>query len=141
MPVEPIERDFREKVSEKIALASEGVDRYRVFTPFSFDDGDHLGIVLKRRGPQWALSDEGHTYMHLTYDVDEKDIQKGTRQKVITNALSVFHVEDNDGELILPIKDNHYGDALYSFIQALLKVTDISFLSREQVRSTFMEDF
>lgn len=35
----------------------------------------------------------------------------------------------------------HLGDALYSFVQALLKVTDVSYLTRERVRSTFMEDF
>ena len=33
------------------------------------------------------------------------------------------------------------GDALYSFVQALLKISDVSFLSRERVRSTFMDDF
>jgi hypothetical protein len=36
--------------------------------------------------------------------------------------------------------DGRFGDALFNFVQALTKVTDISFLSRELVRSTFMED-
>ena len=39
------------------------------------------------------------------------------------------------------MSDERYGDALYSFVQALLKVTDVTFLTRERVRSTFMEDF
>jgi len=141
MTVDSIERDFRAKVCEKVGLASEGMDRYRVFTPFLFEDGDHLGIVLKREGNRWALSDEGHTYMHLSYDIDERDLQRGTRQKVISNTLSTFQVEDRDGELLLEIKDDQYGDALYSFVQVLMKVTDISFLSRERVRSAFLEDF
>ncbi len=112
-----------------------------MFTPFLFEDGDHLTIVLKRENAVWTLSDEGHTYMHLTYDLDEKDLQRGTRQKVITNALSMFRIEDRDGELLLRIGGDQFGDALYSFIQALLKVADISFLSRERVRSTFIDDF
>lgn len=141
MALERIERDFREKVCDKVRLQSEGVDRYRVFTPFLFEDGDHLAIVLKRERSRWLLTDEGHTYMHLTYDIDEKDLQRGTRQKVITNALSVFQVEDRDGELIFEINEDRYGDALYSYIQALLKITDISYLTRERVRSTFFEDF
>lgn len=141
MTVATMERDFREKVSAKVRLAEEGIDRYRVFTPFLFEDGDHLAIVLKREGPRWLLSDEAHTYMHLTYDIDEKDLQKGTRQKIITNTLSTFRVEDRDGELVLAVYDDRYGDALYSFVQALLKITDVTFLSRERVRSTFMEDF
>ena len=141
MNTEMIERDFREKVCEKLKITSEGINRFRVFTPFMFEDGDHLAIVLKKENGTWVLSDEGHTYMHLTYDVDEKDLQRGTRQKIITNALSVFTVEDREGELIISIPDDRYGDALYSFIQALLRITDVTYLSRERVRSTFMEDF
>jgi hypothetical protein len=141
MPIETIERDFKEKVCESLRLASEGVDRYRVFTPFLFEDGDHLAIVLKREGGRWILSDEGHTYMHLTYDLDEKDLQRGTRQKIITSALSAFSVDDRNGELVLGVRDERYGDALYSFVQALLKISDVTYLSRDRVRSTFMEDF
>ena len=79
--------------------------------------------------------------MHLTYKLDEKDLQRGTRQKIITNALSMFAVSDRGGELAVDIKDDRYGDALYSFVQALLKITDVTYLSRERVKSTFMEDF
>jgi hypothetical protein len=141
MVLKDIERDFKRKVTEKLFLSSEGIDRYRVLTPFMFEDGDHLGIVMKRRNGGWVLSDEGHTYMHLTYDLEEKDLQKGTRQKIITNALSMFSVEDLEGELVIPIQNDRYGDALYNFIQALLKITDLTYLSRERVRSSFMEDF
>lgn len=141
MTIDNIERDFREKVCEQVRLAQEGVERYRVFTPFLFEDGDHLALVLRLENSQWVLSDEGHTYMHLTYDIDEKDLQRGTRQKIITNALSSFKVEDRYGELRLPIQGDQYGDALYSFVQALLKITDVLYLSRERVRSTFIEDF
>lgn len=141
MTPEAVERNFREKVCDQLRLASEGLDRYRVFTPFQFEDGDHLAIVFKREGNTWVLSDEGHTYMHLTYELDERDLHKGTREKIITNALSVFAVEDREGELVLRIEDERYGDALYNFVQALLKITDVSYLSRERVRSAFMEDF
>jgi hypothetical protein len=141
MLTDTIEREFKEKVSARVRLMAEGVGRYQVFTPFRFDDGDHLSIVLKQDGSRWVLSDEAHTFMRLTYDIDEQDLQRGTRQKIITNALSVFQVEDRDGELLLGVSDGQYGDALYSFIQALLKITDVSYLSRERVHTTFLEDF
>ncbi|MDP8227830.1 MAG: DUF1828 domain-containing protein [Candidatus Electryoneaceae bacterium] len=141
MTIETIERVFREKICSEIHLHAEGIERYQVFTPFLFEDGDHLAIVLKRDQSTWMLSDEGHTYMRLTYDLEEKKLYSGTRQKIITGALSMFNVEDRDGELILRVIDDQFGDALYSFIQALIKISDISFLSRERVRSTFMEDF
>lgn len=141
MTIDDIESDFRQKVCAELRLQKEGIDRYRVLTPFRFEDGDHLAIVLKQEGTRWSLSDEGHTYMHLTYDIDEQDLQRGNRQRIIASALSVFHVQDVDGELRVPISDGQYGDALFSFVQALLKVTDVAFLSRERVRSTFVEDF
>ena len=141
MSIETIERDFREKVCSKLSLMSEGVNRYRVLTPFMFEDGDHLAIVMKRENGRWVLTDEGHTYMHLTYDIEEKDLQRGTRQKIIDNTLSAYSVKDRQGELVIPIEQERYGDALYSFVQALLRISDVTYLSRERVRSTFLEDF
>jgi hypothetical protein len=141
MTIETIERDFKEKVSSKIRLEAEGIERYRVFTPFMFDDGDHLAVVLKRDEGSWVLTDEGHTLMHLTYEMDEKQLQIGTRQKVMTNTLSIYSVADRDGELIEKIRDDDYGNALFSFIQALMKLSDLSYLTKERVRSTFKEDF
>ena len=141
MSIKAIEQDFHDKVSAKVRLVAEGMDRFRVFAPFVFEDGDHLAIVLKKEGTRWMLSDEGHTYMHLTYDMDEKDLHRGTRQKIISNVLSTFRVDDRNGELILIVPDARYGDALYSFVQALLRITDVSYLSRERTRSTFIDDF
>ncbi len=141
MVIETIEQDFRRKVCAQIRLEPEGVERYRVFTPFHLDDGDHLAIVLKRESGRWILSDEGHTYMHLTYDLDEKSLHRGTRQQIIANALSAFAVEDREGELMLTVWDGRYGDTLFDFVQALLKITDVTYLSRERVKSMFMEDF
>ena len=117
------------------------MDGFRVLTPFLFDDGDHLAIVLQREGRRWVPSDEAHTYMHLTDDVDVKDLHTGTRQKIISNALSRFQIQDREGELVLDVPDSRYGDALYSFVQALLRISDVSYLSWERVKLTFMQDF
>jgi hypothetical protein len=135
-----ITQDFRNRVCEQIQLEAEGPDRFRVLTPFRFEDGDHFGIVLKRDGDGWILTDEAHTMMHLSYWLEEKDFETGNRQAIVQGSLSGFSVEDRDGEFIIPITDERYGDALFNFVQALSKVTDVSFLSRERVRSTFLED-
>ncbi len=140
MAIEAIERDFKRKVCDQIRVSSEGVDRYRVFTPFIFSDGDHLSIILKRENHHWMLTDEGHTLMHLTYQIDEKELYRGNRQKLIGSALSTFSVADREGELVLEVSNEQYGDALYSFVQALLKISDINYLSRERAKSTFLED-
>ena len=124
MSMTSIEQDFRAKVSQQIELYPEGTERYRVFTPFRFDDGDHLVVVFKKDGEGWMLTDEAHTYMRLTYDLDESDPRQDTHQKIIYDTLSEFHMEDRDGELIIPITDDQYGDALFSFIQGILQITN-----------------
>ena len=131
---------FRETVCAQVQKAPEGLDRYRVATPFEFDDGDRLVIVLKRVEGGWLLTDEAHTLMRLTYDLDEADLRRSTRQKLIANALAMGGVEGRDGELVLPIRDDRFGAALFSFVQAILRISDVSVLSRESVRSMFKDD-
>ncbi len=139
MTPETIVQIFRQKVCEKINIGSEGINRYIVFTPFMFDDGDHLPILLKQENDQWYLTDEGHTFMHVSYD--EIEIEKGTRARIIDTVLGSYKIKNREGELRAYIEKDNYGDALYSFIQGLIKITDISYLKRERVRSTFLEDF
>lgn len=136
-----IEHEFQTKVSTMISLVPEGLDRYRVLTPFRFDDGDHLSIVLKKDQTGWVLTDEAHTYMHLSYDLPLRDLHRGTRQRIISNVLSVGQIEEKEGELVLSIPSGQYGDSLFTFVQALIRITDVLYLSRERVRSTFVEDF
>ena len=141
MASQTIEQEFQDNVSSQVRLFAEGVNRYRVFTPFRFEDGDHLAIVLKQTDSSWTFTDEAHTFMHLTYDIDAQDLQRGNRQKIIANALSVFGIEDRNGELLLQVPEGQLGNALYSFIQGLLKIADVSYLTRHRVASTFGDDF
>ena len=140
MALEAIERDFKARVSDRLSLQMAGAHRFRVLTPFRFEDGDHLSIVLRREDDSWVLSDEGNTYMHLSYRMDESALFSGTRQKVIADTLSMFGVDDREGELLAPVGDDA-GGALYGFVQALLRISDVSLLSRERVTATFVEDF
>ena len=141
MDVKIIEREFRDKIGQQVEIVPEGVNRYKIFTPFQFDDGDSLPIVLKHIGDKWFLTDEAHTYMHLSYDIDVNSLEKGNRQKIVSNILDGFGIKDQDGELVIPIEGNDFGNTFYSFVQGLIKITDITYLSRERVRSMFMEDF
>lgn len=117
---------FRDKACEQVQVTPEGLDRYRVATPFESDDGDRLVVVLKQEEGGWLLTDEAHTWMRLTHDLDEGDLRRGTRKKLIANALDMACVEDRDGELVLPIRDRHFGEALLGFARAILQISDPS---------------
>src|ERR1035437_1349870 len=141
MDLRSIKEEFKNRVFEQIGLEPEGEGRFLVTTPFRFEDGDHFAIALKREGERWILSDEASTLMHLSYWLDDKALESGNRREIVNSSLSGFSVENRNGELVIPVLENRFGDALFNFVQALTKVTDISFLSREIVRSTFLEDF
>ena len=90
MLIDRVERDFREKVSNEVRLIAEGRGRYLVFTPFCFKDGDHLTILLKQNGTRWFLSDEAHTYMRISFDLDVQELLRGPRQKIIAKTLAEY---------------------------------------------------
>lgn len=140
MTIESLEEQLKRRISERITLVGRGIDRFLVNTPFSFDDGDALTIFLYRDGSEWLLTDEGKTFMHLSYDVDLGDLEEGNRAKIVSETLAMFSVQNRTGRLVVPIVENNYADALYSFIQAILRISDAAFLSRDHVRSTFMHD-
>ena len=142
MSIRTIEKDFIDSISTEIELVRDGRDRFYVYTPFRFNDGDHISIILKKEPEGWILSDEGHTYMHLTYDIDEQQLFRGSRQDIISKALSAFGVKDRDGELILEIKGTGYGAALYAFAQALLKITSVTSIPWKNAHGkTFRSEF
>ena len=132
MNVTELQKEFKQKVCNEIDIEQQGLDRFVVYTPFMFDDGDHFVIVLKRSGKQWILTDEGHTFMHMSYG--EIDISHGTRKSIIDQTLLNFAVVNESGELCLDIPDEAYGDALFSFIQALVKISDTAYWTRESIR-------
>ena len=143
MNMDSVQDAFRAAVSKTIRLQPEGIDRYLVYTPFHFDDGDHFVIVLRKdETDNWVITDEGHTYMHMSYTMKSSNLRKGTRNKFIEKALDKYGVQSRDGQLssrIFEVADA--GNILYGFIQCLTSITNVSYLSRGESVSTFMEDF
>ena len=131
--------DFRAKVCHDIELEQAGIDRFVVHTPFQFDDGDHYVIVLRRESGSWLLTDEAHTFMHLSYD--DVDIGQGARSRLIEQALATYGLESHSGELRVVVPGGQFGDALFSMVQGLDRISSATLWTRERVRSTFREDF
>jgi len=115
------------------------VDRYVIYTPFTFDDGDHYVCILEKRDGGWFLTDEGHTFMHMSYDMP--DFLTGTRERVIQDTLGVHGIECRDGVLSLLTSEELVGHSVFSFIQAISKILNVTKFTRDVVRSAFSEDF
>jgi hypothetical protein len=135
-----LEVDFRRDLAEEVEIRPLGPDRYGIVTPMAFDDGDLLPLVLIKDDQGWYFTDEGHTFLQLTYELEEADFRQPTRRDILNKNLSTFGLENRNGELVLRVDNSRFGDALYTFAQALVKIDDIRYLSRDRARSTFVED-
>jgi hypothetical protein len=138
MNVQALENQLRRKICAQITLVQEGINRYIVHQPFHFDDGDHFVVILKAVPEGWIFTDEGHTLMHVQYE--DIDLSRGTRAVILDATLRSFSVENQDGELLSHVQEEMFADTLFSFLQALVKITDLDFLTKERARSTFLDD-
>lgn len=141
MDVESLSADIKRKICDDIDVFEEGKGRLIVDTPFGFDDGDSFTIILKKDDNGWYLTDEGHTLMHLSYKDLDLGLEKGNRKDLFESIVKTHYMENDDGEFKCVVEDDKIGDTLYTFIQGLIKITDISFLKKESIRSLFMEHF
>jgi len=131
--------DVRKKICSEIEIEPLGRDRYVVYTPFMFDDGDHFVVVLRKDPSGWFFTDEGHTLMHLSYS--DVETSRGGRAKIIEESLASHGIVNNGGELRISVPDDSFGDALYSYLQGISRVASVTQWKHERIASTFMEDF
>lgn len=134
-------RELKESICKDIDVFPEGKLRFAVDTPFCFEDGDSFTIILKKSKDRWYFTDEGHTLMHLSYEGLDISLEKGNRKQYLNSIFTTHYIENDNGELKCSVEDEHFGDALFTFIQGLTKITDLSFISRERITSLFWDDF
>jgi Domain of unknown function DUF1828 len=141
MEATTIQKEFLQKTSEEIRIHEEGLNRFRIFTPFMLGDGDHIAVVLKKEYGQWILTDEGDTLSHLNLMGLSESAIYGTRRDLINGILEEFNSEDRDGEIVTTVNSDTYGSSLYSFLQMIIRMSDLVYLSKDRVKSAFLEDF
>ena len=126
---------------EEITLHEQPGGFYLIETPFEFSDGD--GFVLSLRelpNGTLRLSDLGHTLMHLSYENDIDRFFDGTRERLFQQIISELGVEYGDGEFFVFAGRADVGEKLLRLCQTLTKITDLTFLNRLRVASTFWDD-
>lgn len=138
MTLETIADDFKRTVCDTVRVRRKGVDRYIVHVPFTFPDGDHFVIRLRQQEGIWHLTDEGHTLMHLSYRVK---IESPVRAEHVETILTSCGVQNLNGELRIPVRDGAFGDALFSFVQAISQMIETARWTFERARSTFAPEF
>ena len=86
------------------------------------------------------LSDRGHTLMHVSYEHDVELFYEGARASLREQIVRESGIEEDGGIFSIETPPDQVAGALFRFGQALTKIHDLTFLSRERVTSTFYED-
>jgi len=131
--------DLRKEICEAMSFIHSGADKIILDTPFTFPDGDAIKVVLKTGDHGLYLTDEGHTFMHLSYD--DIDVTKGKRKDLLNNILAMHYINNVSGELIVNLEGEQLGNAFFTFLQGLDKISDLAFTRKDRVKSLFMQDF
>lgn len=137
MRLDEIAGDFRSRLATEVELRPYGRGLQQIFTPFTLADGDVISVFLKKDGDRWTITDDGNTWMQLSYDIDYRSPEIPERRAAIARAISEFGIEDHDGELTVPVEGAGFGDALLSMIRGILKVSDAAFISTEVAKASF----
>ena len=123
MPDQRTDIDFvewRQSFGELFNLQCVGVGKYRVHTPFMFDDGDHYVIELVKIHERYAYSDTGNTEMHLDI-LDVPQFPSGKIYYAVTDNLKeLFRIEERGGSLFRYVRDGEsHGKACMDLVRAI----------------------
>lgn len=138
--LEQLQEQLCKSLCQDIRLHPRSDGRLYVETPFVFADGDAYALFLEQTSQGLRLTDCGHTLMHMSYDFDVDKLQEGTRGRIWQQIIRQAGLQLSGGELFVDTAPAQLGQDLIRFGQALTKVTDLTFLNRIRVESTFYDD-
>jgi hypothetical protein len=107
---------------------------------FEGADGDRLGCLVEQREFGWRLSDDGAFLGDLEgYGVD---IRKGGRSAFLARALGPAgaRVDPDTLQIVADVDGALQPSDVLRFLTALSRSQDVTYWTKERVRSTFKED-
>lgn len=138
MDFKELEKELRQEICKELIFDYSVEGKVRINTPYLYEDGDHIYLALKKSGDSYIFSDEGRTLFELTYD--DINLELPTRTKILNDNLIYFKVVNDDGELKTEVIGNNFSKAFYNLLQCCMRIYDMIYLTRENVKTLFLED-
>lgn len=131
-PLSEIAALMRRQITERLQIEEEDQERIAVYTPFMYQDGDHCSFVAVRDAARscWYLTDEGEVLTHASYS--GVNLLANDRVSRFRETTKFYGVTERRGELILPVENEAFGDAVFSFTQACLDIVELTKLPAER---------
>lgn len=106
--------------------------------PFLDRNNDHLQFYLKEIGGNVVITDDGRTFSNLEL-VGFQRTEK--RLDIMATIFRGFQIEwTEDARIELTCSKGDFPRRFHSLVQTVIAVDNLGYLSRENVRSMFLED-
>ncbi len=136
-----LERLLCERLCTEVRIHRRDDNVLMIESPFTFPDGDHFPIYLSETAAGGVnLSDRGHTLMHVSYEHDVELFYEGARASLREQIVRDNGIKEDNGIFSIETPPDQVAGTLFRFGQALTKIHDLTFLSRDRAASTFYED-
>lgn len=134
-----LELQIAEGFKRAVTLSIRRPDLYQLRVPYYYPDGDMIEIFLSPQSSGTVLiQDMGLTLMRLSY---EFSMDTKNKQKIFHDVLAQFSAEEKGGNVQVVAPIDQIFPYLMQFIQLITRISDISYLKREVVKSLFYEYF
>ena len=132
-----LERLLCERLCANVRVHRRHDDVLMLESPFTYPDGDHYPIYLTESpGGAVKLSDRGHTLMHVSYEHDVDSFYEDARATLREQIVRESGIDEEDGIFSIETPPDQVATALFRFGQALTRIHDLTYLSRDWVSST-----
>lgn len=113
-------------------------DHVEITTPYLDRHNDHIQFYVKRNKSGYILTDDGYTIDDLKHSGCKLDTPK--RQDLLKLTLNGFGVQMERDTLTVHATAENFNLRKHNFVQAMLAVNDLFYLSVPMVASLFLED-
>ncbi|MBI4660535.1 MAG: DUF1828 domain-containing protein [Verrucomicrobia bacterium] len=113
-------------------------DHVEVTTPYLDRHNDYIQFYVRRNKNGYILTDDGYTIDDLKRSGCKLDTPK--RQDLLKMTLNGFGVQIEREALVVHATPENFNLRKHSFVQAMLAVNDLFYLSVPMVASLFLED-
>jgi len=124
-------------LKEKTALR-EVNDHVEITTPYLDRHNDYIQFYVRRNKNGYILTDDGYTIEDLKLSGCKLDTPK--RQILLKMTLNGFGVQMDHEALTVHATPENFNLRKHNFVQAMLAVNDLFYLSVPMVASLFLED-
>lgn len=118
-------------------------NKIQVLTSFTdaFDDGILFNILSNDNGT-YHLTDNGYTIWNLETNGINVSNKGSNRHRILISIISPYSFQLDDNKAISKnnIRLNELPQAITDFVQVLINVSDIAFMSRSNTASIFTDD-